>query len=84
MVKLISLKIADKPTGLTSLTLPASLEVCGYNAFSDNTELRTLNIECTNCDFGQDDSDEGAINLIKLNLKEGLPLIYYTNSAKHT
>ena len=27
----------------------------------------------------QDDGDEGAINLIKLNFKEGMPIVYYSN-----
>ena len=44
-------------TGLTTLTLPANLEACDYSAFSDNIHLKTLNINCTNCNFGNDEDD---------------------------
>lgn len=43
---------AFSDTGLTSVTLPANLESCGYSAFSNNFSLKTVNINCSNCDFG--------------------------------
>ena len=49
-------------TGLTSVTLPANLESCGYGAFSDNYSLKIVNINCTNCNFGVDiEGDDSAV-----------------------
>lgn len=42
-----------------------------------NLEIMNINIENELREY--DDKGEGAFNLIKINLKEGMPLIYYTN-----
>ena len=44
----------------------------------DCFEIFNINVENELKDF--DDDNEGAYNLIALNYKEGLPIIYYTNS----
>ena len=40
-------------------------------------EVYNLNVEKALEEY--DDNGEGALNLVKLNYKEGLPLLYYTN-----
>ena len=72
-------------TGLTTLTLPSSLEICGYNAFTDNTDLRRVDILCPYCNFGQDQEDEqevdagsifyGCSSLEQVNFPEGMSYI---------
>ena len=44
---------------------------------NDSFELYNLNIEKALSEY--DDDGEGALNLIKLNYQEGLPLIYMSN-----
>ena len=56
-----------------------------YKVVSITNNVREKDFDVYNMDVENalsnyhDDSDEGAINLIKINFKEGLPLIYYTN-----
>lgn len=43
----------------------------------NNLEIMNINIENELKEY--EDKGEGALNLLKINLKEGMPLIYYTN-----
>ncbi len=44
---------------------------------SNSFDIYNLNVEKALEEF--EDDGEGALNLIKLNFKEGLPLLYYSN-----
>ena len=47
------------------------------NLGEENFEVFDINVENALSNF--DDSGEGAVNLIKLNFKENMPLLYYSN-----